>query len=153
MEALRQKRGFTMIEILVSIAILVTFTAVTMVAFRNVYRHSGERIAVQEIADALRESRNKSIGSIQEMVFGVRIATSSVTRFVGSTYSATSTSNTVYYFEGGATATGTLVRNATSIVFSRLLGTPSATGTILVRDIDNQSTTTITIVQTGLIEY
>ncbi len=146
------QRGFTLVEILVAVAILVIITTFSVTAFRNIYLRSAERIAGAEIADALREARTNSIGSKGNAIYGVHISTSTVTRFVGSTYVAGNASNTVYSFDGGALATGTLVTSGTSITFSRLTGTPSATGTIYVVDMDGTSTTTITIESTGLIQ-
>jgi prepilin-type N-terminal cleavage/methylation domain-containing protein len=144
--------GFTFIEVLVSLAIISIIVATSLTAFRNVYRASGTRIAALEITDALRTARSNTLAGKDASVYGVRVGTSSVTRFVGSIYSAGSASNTIYAFEAGAYATGSLVTSMTDIVFSRLTGLPSATGTILIIDIDKGSTTSIQIESTGLVE-
>jgi prepilin-type N-terminal cleavage/methylation domain-containing protein len=146
----RGQSGFTFVEILVVLAVLLIIGTMSIAGFRAMYQDSGERIVAQEIADALREARNNTIGAKNDTVYGVRVATSSVTRFIGSTYSMGNASNTVYTYDAGVTATGTLVN--TSIVFTRLTGAPSATGTIFVRNADGTSTTTITIESTGLVE-
>jgi prepilin-type N-terminal cleavage/methylation domain-containing protein len=148
-----QREGFTLVEILLTISILAMITAVSLSAFRSVYRSSGARVAAQEVADAFRESRNNTLSSKNDTVYGVYVGTSSVTRFVGDTYTFGNASNTVYTFEAGATATGTLVSNGVSVIFGRLTGVPNATGTILIRDIDDQNTATITVENTGLIQY
>lgn len=146
-------KGFTFVEILTVLAVLLIISTLSVSAFRSIYLGSGQRTAVLEIADALREARNNSLAAKQDTVYGIRIASSSVTRFVGATYSLGNASNTVYQFEAGARATGTLVNSGTSIVFARLTGKPSATGTVLVTGSDGTSTTTITIGATGLIQY
>ncbi len=145
--------GFTLVEILTVLAVLLIIGTFSVTAFRGIYQGSGERTAALEIADALREARNNSISSKQDTVYGVRVASTSVTRFVGATYNPASASNTLYIFEAGAFATGTIVNAGTDIVFARLTGAPSATGTILVAGTDGTSTTTITIGATGLIQY
>lgn len=145
-------RGFTFVEILVAVAIISLIALVSMTAFRNVYRSSSERIAALEVKDALKEARNKTLSAQNDTVYGVRVGTSSVTRFTGASYDPVATSNVVYFFEGGALATGTLVQNGVDIVFARLTGEPSATGMIYITDIDNMSTATVTISATGLIE-
>jgi Tfp pilus assembly protein FimT len=152
MVTLRSTRGFTYVEILTVLAIITVMSFMSLSAFRNVYRNGAERVTATEIADALREARNKTLSAHNDMVYGVRVGTSSVTRFVGSTYVEGNASNTVFYYEGGATATGTLVTNAVDIVFTRLTGAPSATGTIYVLDMDMLSTTTITLDGTGLVQ-
>jgi prepilin-type N-terminal cleavage/methylation domain-containing protein len=146
-------RGFTFVEILVVLAVLLIIATFSIIAFRSLYEGSGERTAVVEITDALREARNNSISSKNDTVYGVRIASTSVTRFVGNTYSAGNASNTLYMFEAGAMATGTLVNAGTDIVFARLTGMPNVTGTVLVVGNDGTSTTTISIEATGLIQY
>ncbi len=152
MPLLPRNRGFTFVEILIAVSLLVLIGTFSVATFRALYQNSAERIVAQEIADALREARNNTIGSKNNTVYGVHIATSSVTRFVGATYTPGHASNTVYVFDGGATATGTFVTGGTSIVFTRLTGVPSATGTILIHNADMTSTTTVTIESTGLIE-
>lgn len=152
MQLKREERGFTFVEILVVIALIALIGTISLLAFRNIYRASAARSATSEIVSALRDARSSTMGSTNDTVYGVRVGTSSVTRFVGGSYTPGAASNTVYAFEAGVTATGTLVRNGTNIVFARLTGEPNATGTLYVRDIDNRNTTTITIQATGLIE-
>lgn len=145
-------RGFTFIELLVVVAILAVFSAVSLYTFRQVFWSAGERVAAQEVVEALRYARAQSVAARGDTTYGVRIATSSVTRFVGTAYNPTHASNTVYFFEAGATATGTLVHGAVDIVFARRTGIPSATGTLFIVDARAQSTSTITIQGTGLVE-
>ncbi len=152
MGRIRSERGFTFIEVLTAVAIIALLSTVSIVAFRNLYRASAERTAAIEVVNALRDARTKTLSAEDDTVYGVRIASTSVTRFVGDIYSMGSASNTVYVFEGGASAAGTLVQNGVDIVFERLTGEPTATGTIYIRDIDNKSTTTITLSATGLIQ-
>jgi prepilin-type N-terminal cleavage/methylation domain-containing protein len=142
--------GFTFIEILISLAVLSIIATFTVTAFRNIYQDSAERVVAQEVSDAFREARNNTIGAKSDTVYGVRVSTSSVTRFVGGTYTAGSASNTVYMYDAGVRATGTLIN--TNVVFRRLTGEPNATGTIFVVRADSTSTTTVTLNATGLVE-
>jgi prepilin-type N-terminal cleavage/methylation domain-containing protein len=146
------QRGFTLVEILVVLTILIIIGVFSYSTFRGIYQASARRIVAEEVADALREARNNTIGSKSDTVYGVRVATSSVTRFSGLLYTPGHASNTVYTFSGGVTATGTIVSQGTNIVFALLTGTPSATGTILIQNGDRTSTTTISIGATGLIQ-
>lgn len=145
-------RGFTFVELLVAVAILALFTTVSIKTFGTMYRTSALRTTSLEIVNALRDARAKTLSAENDAVYGVRVGTSSVTRFVGSSYTPGHASNTVYYYEGGASATGTLVQSGVNIVFTRLTGEPSATGTIYVQSMNNESTATITVSGTGLIQ-
>lgn len=152
MKHLQRIRGFTFVEILVVLAVITIITAISTSAFKNVYHVAGERTAVIAISDALKEARSNTLSAQDDTVYGVRVGTSTVTRFVGNVYNPAATSNAVYEFEAGAYATGPLVTGGVDIVFARLTGQPSATGFILVHDVDTLSTATITIEATGLIQ-
>lgn len=146
------RNGFTLVEILVVLSIIAIITTFSILGFRSMYQNSGLRIATEEVRNAFQVARSNTMSSKGDTVFGVHVASSSVTRFVGNTYSASNASNTIYYFEAGATATGTIVTNGINIVFTRLTGIPSATGTVIIEDSDRGSSTTVTIGATGLIQ-
>ncbi len=145
-------RGFTYIELVIVLAILALIAVLSMATFQSVVRNSAGRVASQEIADALRDARSNTLAAKNDTVYGVRIASTSVTRFVGGTYTSGHASNTVYTYEAGAYATGTLVIGPTDIVFARLTGMPNATGSIFVHDMDGTLTATVTLSGTGLVE-
>lgn len=147
------RAGFTFVEILVVIAIIALFAVVSIGTFRSMYHNSAQKTAVLEIADALRDSRNNTLGAANDSVYGVHVGTTSVTRFTGSSYVAGAATNETYVFEGGVSATGTIVTSGTDIVFARLTGVPSAVGTIVVEDSDLTSSTSVVLYKTGLVEY
>jgi prepilin-type N-terminal cleavage/methylation domain-containing protein len=147
------ERGFSIPELLVVVAIIGIIASVSLSTFKNMHTHSALRAGGQGVYDALLTAREDTLASRNDTVYGVRISSTTVTRFTGSAYSAGSTTNKVYYFENGTTATGTLVTSGTDIVFRRLTGLPSATGTIYVRNSDGSSTTTLLINGSGLVEF
>ena len=146
-------QGFTLVEILVVIAVLAIMTTISVYSFQAMYHASALRAGASEVYSALTSARTNTLGSQDGLVYGVHVSSTTVTRFEGPTYTAGSATNKVYAFEGGVTATSSLVTNGTSIVFTRLTGVSSVGGTIYVRNRDGTSTTTITIHATGLIEY
>lgn len=147
------RKGFTLVEILVVTVIIGIIAVVSAVSFKNMYSASSLRAGGEEVYRALSSARTNTLASQSDLVYGVFLATSTVTRFVGATYNAASTTNVVYTFTGGVTATSSLIANGTSIVFRRLTGAASASGTIYIRNSDGTSTTTLRIYSSGLVEY
>jgi prepilin-type N-terminal cleavage/methylation domain-containing protein len=145
-------RGFTLLETVIVVAIIGSLAVVSMVVLQGLHRSSALRVGGSEVYRALTDARSKTLSSDGDTVYGVRIASTSVTRFEGATYSAGNSTNEVYTFEAGVTATGTIVTGGTSIVFRRLTGEPSATGTVYVRNESKTATTTVVVHASGLVE-
>lgn len=148
-----RKLGFTFVEILIVLAIIALIATISAVAFKNMYDASALRAAGNEVYEALIDSRTKTLASNGATVYGVHVSSTTVERFTGDTYVSGDAENEVYVFEGGVTAAGTLVTSGTNVIFARLTGEPSATGTIAVRKQDGTGTTTITVHGSGLIEF
>lgn len=145
-------KAFTLVELLIVLAILFIVALLSLVTIRTVYRHSALKTATQEVRGSLTEARTRTIAGTDDSVFGVHLSTSSVTRFTGATYSSTTSSNATYIFEGGVRATGTLVSMGGDIIFSRLTGETSASGTVYLVDSTIDATTSVTIYASGFVE-
>jgi len=146
------KRGFTFIEILVVIAIILILAAVAVVTFKNLDTTSSHRVVTQEVYSTLTEAHNNSIASTDDSVYGVHFETDLITLFEGDTYNASDSTNKEFVFTGGVYATSSLITNSVDIVFKRLTGFPTATGALHIVRSDGSATSTITIHGTGLIE-
>lgn len=151
MSTKRARGGFTLVEIIVVIAILGVIATISVAAFVNMNKSSMLRAARDEVYGALSFARERTLASENDMVYGVHLSTSSVTRFEGNTYTAGSASNVVYSFGAMVSATSTLITQNPNIIFRRLTGVPSATGTIFIYN--GESTTTVQIHGSGLVEY
>lgn len=153
MQSERAHSGFTLIEILVSIAIVLLIMLVSVVTFKSIRDNQALKVATQDVGNALRDSRGHTLGSKGDTVYGVHIDEDAVVLFTGTTYSSTSPDNVTIPFSYGIRATSSLAGNTTEVLFSRLTGLPSATGTIVLSDADTNSSNTITVYGSGLIEY
>lgn len=144
--------GFSFTEVLVVIAILLILVTISVITFQNLGTTSTHRVVTQEVLSLLTEARTQSIASENDTVYGVHLATSSVTLFAGGTYNQSDPDNILLSFSGGVHATSSLSGGSTEVVFQRLTGFPSATGTIQIIRGDNSATNTITIHNSGLID-
>jgi len=145
------QRGYTIIELLivvVLISILAVFSTSSFIDYRNEQIH---RTSVLEVSTIIKETRLKTVSSETIDQFGVHIATSSVVVFEGTPFNIADVDNQTFLIPG-ATLGVTLSDASSEIVFTRLTGVPSATGTIDVVDKKLNSTTTLTIGSSGLIE-
>lgn len=150
---LKYAGGFTLVEILVVIAISAIVAVTAIAGFRALYQSSTLRAGSVEVFSAFMSARTNTLASQNGNVFGVQVSSTTVTRFEGDTFIFGNATNKVYTFEGGVTATGTLVTSGTSVVFTRLTGETSLGGTIYIRNSEGTSTTTIAVHKSGLVEY
>lgn len=148
----RAQQGFTFVELIVVIACLTFIATLSTIGFKNMYDSAAIKVAHEEVFTALTDARALTLGSSNDSVFGVRVSSTTVTRFRGASYSDTDPENRTYLFEDGVTATGTLVATETDIVFTRLTGGLSTSGDIYLRSSAGDSTTTISLYASGLIE-
>lgn len=149
----QRSQGFTLVELIIVAAIIGLIAAVASGVLGNLSSASALRAGSGEVYRALIAARASTLASTNDTVYGVHLTTSSVTRFTGSAYVPGAASNQVYTFDRNISATGTLPISGANIVFERLTGKPSATGTVYVRSASGDGTTTITIQGSGLIEF
>ncbi|HEU4677670.1 MAG TPA: type II secretion system protein [Candidatus Paceibacterota bacterium] len=144
--------GFTLAELIVVAAIVSLLAVVSLAVLSNLSSASALRAGSGEVYRALLSARASTLASNGDTVYGVHLTTTSVTRFTGTAYVPGAASNQVYTFERDVNATGTLAISGADIVFERLTGTPSASGTVYVRSGSGNGTSTIIIEGSGLIE-
>lgn len=143
--------GFTLVELVITVAILGLLTGIIMSTFSD---YAARQQATSEINDVTRsviEQRSRALAALDDSEHGVHVASSSITFFEGTTYSAGANGNRIISLLA-TDATSSFSNGLTYISFSRMTGEPSATGTIELFSSRLQSTTTITIHDSGLIE-
>ncbi len=146
-------KGFTLVEILVVLAIISILAAISAASFKSMYQSTSLRSGASATFDALTSARSSTLGSQSDMVYGVHFSSTTVTQFAGDTYVAGATGNSVYTYEGSVRATSSVITSGGVVTFSRLQGLPSTTGTLYVYDVNGGGTTTVIIHGSGLIEY
>lgn len=143
--------GLTLLELLIVLAL---FTLVFAFGFSGFVEYGNQQRTLKsrvEVESLIKETRNKTLASESTTQFGIYFTPGSVTTFEGLSYSPTNPTNRLY------TVAPTVVsykfsNSSSSITFARLTGEVSATGTISLYDKLSNSTTTITILKSGLLE-
>ena len=146
-------RGFTFVELLVVMAVIGIIATISTATFRAMYQKATLESGTSEVFDALTDARAKTLASQGSSVYGVHFSSTTVTRFVGDTYTSGASTNSVYTFESSILATSSIISAGGNVLFSRLTGISNATGTIYVYDSSGAGTTTVIIHGSGLIEY
>lgn len=147
----KYKNGFTLIELLVVVVIvglLITATVTSLIEYRDV---QVAKASVAEVVSVIKETRQKTVAAETATQFGVHVASSSLTVFEGSVYDVSNSTNEIFSIPG-MSLFAQLSDGSNTLIFTRLTGEPSATGTIDIGYSRLNSTTTITIREAGLIE-
>lgn len=146
------RRGYTMVELLVVITLLGILVVGFAVAFRGFALHQRFVAEVRSVGHAVVDQKSKSMTGVNGSVHGFDITQNQMVLFEGRGYSAGSPTNQIVVFEY-ANATSSLSQGTTTVYFDGLTGTSSATGTISMYNDSVGATSTITIYESGVIEY
>ena len=143
--------GFTLIELLVGVTIIGMIVAFAVRGFQEYARYQQYDQMVGSVLGTLNDARVQGRAAESGVAHGVKLQTSSIIAFNGTTYSAGASTNRTYTFQN-VRITPALTGGATQIVFDALTGRPSATGTITIVGTAHVATTTVTISGTGVIQ-
>lgn len=146
-------RGFSLIELLMVFAVMLILVAVTLANFSSYARVQQFQRFYAEVGHELRLARQQTLGSKDDMAYGLYVGTSTVELFSGSTPTVGSAANTIISFPNtDATATSSFSNGEWFVTFERVTGNASATGTIVISSAELARTATYTIYQSGLVE-
>ena len=143
-----KKKGFTLIEIILVVALLVLMGGISVPIYQSLQVRKNLDVATYAITQNLRQAQALSQSGTGDITWGVRISTGNITLFKGINYSGRDTA-----FDENTEISSNIVPSGISeIVFSKLFGEPQTTGDIILTNINND-TETITINPKGTIEY
>lgn len=135
------RAGFTLVELLIVLAIVLLILSLTGTIATNTYPKSQLRANAGLVAQTLREARSYTIARRHESVWGVHLTATDMTLFAGGSYETRNTSyDQVHAFPSGITVSG-----LNDVVFDALLGTTSQAGTITLTSSATGESMTITV--------
>lgn len=148
---LSKQSGFTLLELLLVISIAVVIMGISFAGFQNYASFQQYNQAVGDAQFTIKQARSNALLAANDMAHGVKILPDSIIYFAGDTYVAGAPSNEVTTYTL-VTFQPTLTDGVDEIVFAKLTGLPSATGTILISGSDYPETTTLSISKSGVIQ-
>lgn len=143
--------GFTLIEVLLVVAIGALLATLSMQGIRAYGDMQELRSAEQDLILLFRDTRQKTVAAESSVPYGLQVATSSVTRFIGATFDPATTTNEQFEY-AGIQLNAALADGTNEVTFARLTGAPSATGTIDVEHTRSGAVRTLRIAPTGHVE-
>ncbi len=146
-------RGFSLYELLIAMAVLLILVAVTLNSMSDYARTQQHTRLVEEIGHQIHLARQQTLASKADSTYGIYVGTSTIEVFAGASPVVGSSANTILDLSAVTqTATSSFSDGNWYVVFERITGAASATGTITVTDTVLERTATYTIHSSGLIE-
>lgn len=146
-------RGFTLIEILVVVAILGILLTIATPAFSKFRQRSILNVETEEIISIVNQARIFTMSSRGDKQYGVHFDADKVVLFEGGTYTVGASSNKQHIFSPVVTLSPIVISGGGfNIVFERLTGATTQNGTTTLFVVgDTQASSTIVVSPSGLV--
>ena len=146
-------RGFTLLEILIVLAILGILVAVVFPPLINFRRSSVLNVETQEMVTLINKARLSAISSKGDVQYGVHFATTSVTIFSGTTYVPGATGNEEHIFDPTVSigTAGSIVVNGggADVVFQRITGATDQNATTTLSVVANTTASSTIVIRSS----
>lgn len=146
--AIKQKSGFTLLETLLSIAIIGLIGGIGMPVYQSFQVRNDLDIVTTTVVQSIRRAQLLSQASDGDTNYGVRVETGTITLFKGASYGARDTTyDEVFDLPASITPSG-----VDEIVYEKFTGLPQTIGSIIFTSNTNE-TRTITINSKGTVSF
>ena len=126
--------GFTLVEILISIAVVGIFSSVILLGYNAISSSADLRTATSQILDILNLARTRTTASLGSSSYGVHFEQSQFVMFKGTSYDVSDPDNVFYLLPDSVEIVEiTLAGGGPDVVFDRISGKTSNNGTLKVR--------------------
>jgi len=145
---MRSAKGFTLLEVLLSVTIISLLVGVSVPVYESFVRENDLSLTEQGIATMLQRAETYSRANNTDNVWSVEIQAAAITLFQGTSFaSRTTTYDETYPVPGSITLSG-----LTEVQFAKLTALPNTTGTITLTS-NTSDTKTITLNAKGMVDY
>ncbi len=141
-------KGISAIEVLIVSAIMGVLVAVVALPLISFRKHQALQNSTNAVVAVLTDARTKTLAALNNTSYGVRVESSRVILFTGTTYTSSASTNEVVLLETPVTASWSLQGGGSSIGFDRLTGITSQYGTITLA-LPDGTTRVVTIAASG----
>lgn len=145
-------KGFTLIEVLVSLAILAVIATLGAVSFSGANTDRALTIEVEKTLTVLAKARSQTLAAKDGAVYSVHFEERKEVLFRGSVYSAEAATNQAQALNTAVKISAlALAGGGSEVVFQKLTGATAQSGTITLAAVrDAGKTKVITITATGI---
>lgn len=154
MHSIERQEGFTIVEVVIAIAIIAIISTIVGVSFLRAVNDQNLKRSAATVRAVLEDARARTLASRDAAQYGVHFATTTITLFKGDTYVENDPLNEDVLLAPHTEITTLSLSSGSDVVFERLTGAALTTGTVVVAMTSEFATTTqsITINASGLIE-
>ena len=147
----RQTHGFSALELIIVISILVILVGVTIWPLVSLRRHQLLSGSTEQVISLLTEARSRTLSALSGTNYGVSLATNQLVLFQGASYPGTTLET--LELNTGVSLTGiNLSGGGSVIIFNKLTGKSDQSGTLVLSlDSDTSQTKTIKLETTGVV--
>ncbi len=147
------KRAFTLIELIFVIVIMTIITTISFYFLSKVNKKEALEKDVASLSALMRDGRLLSVTSKDASTFGIHLTSGQAVLFEGSSYVPGGSNEKVVVYSKYVYMSGSSLNLGTSdIIFDRLTGATTNYGTVTLSLVDNTSSTTITVLRTGVLK-
>lgn len=127
------KKGITIIEILIVIAVLGIIFSIVIPQFSKMRENQALKNGVQDILSSVNKARSQTLASLNSSVYGVHFQADKVIIFKGAVFSVGDAGNeTIDITTPAIISNIALAGGGNEIYFNRLSGAPNTTGAVTV---------------------
>ncbi len=147
------RRGVTLMELVVVVAVLGVVSVLFYSALSEFRANAGVDAGANLVIGVLRDARARTLSGKANTQYGVHFETARTVLFEGGSYDAVAPTNEAFMLPMGAQISNINFGGPTDIIFTRLTGFSSASGTIVVSALrDSAQKKTVSINSVGIIQ-
>jgi prepilin-type N-terminal cleavage/methylation domain-containing protein len=148
-----KNKGFTVLEIIIVITLMTLLMTFVVMSFKKFNSQQALNKATGVVVTVLNQARTLTLASKGNSQYGVHIDPTRIVLFTGASYSAANSSNIPITPNSLVSLSYSLSGGGNNVIFQRLTGKTTQSGTITLTLIaDASSTKSITIYGTGVVQ-